>query len=37
MYRVLANDSFCVTFYGWPMADRFMQAYRTAGFASWGI
>jgi site-specific DNA-methyltransferase (adenine-specific) len=32
MYRVLANDSFCVSFYGWPKADRFMQAYRAAGF-----
>jgi adenine-specific DNA-methyltransferase len=32
MHRVLANDSFCVSFYGWPMADRFMQAYRAAGF-----
>jgi adenine-specific DNA-methyltransferase len=32
MYRVLANDSFCVSFYGWPMADRFMNAYRAAGF-----
>ena len=32
MYRVLANDSFCVSFYGWPMADRFMEAYRAAGF-----
>ena len=32
MYRVLANDSFCISFYGWPMADRFMQAYRAAGF-----
>jgi len=32
MYRVLADDSFCVSFYGWPMADRFMQAYRAAGF-----
>jgi site-specific DNA-methyltransferase (adenine-specific) len=32
MYRVLAPDSFCVSFYGWPMADRFMQAYRAAGF-----
>jgi adenine-specific DNA-methyltransferase len=32
MYRVLANDSFCVSFYGWPMADRFMQAHRAAGF-----
>jgi site-specific DNA-methyltransferase (adenine-specific) len=32
MYRVLANDSFCVSFYGWPRADEFMQAYRAAGF-----
>jgi adenine-specific DNA-methyltransferase len=32
MYRVLADDSFCVSFYGWPSADRFMQAYRAAGF-----
>jgi DNA modification methylase len=32
MYRVLAKDSFCVSFYGWPRADRFMQAYRAAGF-----
>jgi site-specific DNA-methyltransferase (adenine-specific) len=36
MYRVLDRDSFCVSFYvsfyGWPKADRFMQAYRAAGF-----
>ena len=32
MYRVLAADGFCLTFYGWPHADRFMQAFRTAGF-----
>ena len=32
MFRVLADDSFCVSFYGWPSADRFMQAYRAAGF-----
>jgi site-specific DNA-methyltransferase (adenine-specific) len=32
MYRVLARDSFCVSFYGWPSADRFMTAFRTAGF-----
>src|ERR1700728_3068295 len=31
-YRVLENDSFCVSFYGWPHADRFLNAYRTAGF-----
>src|SRR5579863_1751278 len=32
MYRVLAPDSFAVSFYGWPQADRFMRAYRDAGF-----
>src|SRR5580700_11478383 len=32
MHRVLDRDSFCVSFYGWPKADRFMQAYRAAGF-----
>ena len=32
MFRVLERDSFCVSFYGWPQADRFMQAYRAAGF-----
>lgn len=32
MYRVLAPDSFCVSFYGWPQADRFIRAYREAGF-----
>lgn len=32
MYRVLDRDSFCVSFYGWSKVDRFMQAYRAAGF-----
>ncbi len=32
MYRVLARDSFCVSFYGWTSADRFVTAYRDAGF-----
>jgi DNA modification methylase len=32
MFRVLARDSFCVSFYGWPQADRFIRAYRDAGF-----
>jgi adenine-specific DNA-methyltransferase len=32
MYRALDKDSFCVSFYGWPQADKFMQAYRAAGF-----
>jgi DNA modification methylase len=32
MFRVLAPDSFAVSFYGWPQADRFIWAYRDAGF-----
>jgi adenine-specific DNA-methyltransferase len=32
MYRVLARHSFCISFYGWPHADRFMNAFRAAGF-----
>jgi len=32
MHRVLKNDSFCVSFYGWPHADRFIAAYKAAGF-----
>ncbi|MCC7482958.1 MAG: DNA methylase [Hyphomicrobiales bacterium] len=32
MYRVLARNRFCVSFYGWPHADRFLRAYRAAGF-----
>jgi len=32
LYRVLANRSFCISFYGWPHADTFMSAYRSAGF-----
>jgi adenine-specific DNA-methyltransferase len=32
MHRVLRPNSFCVSFYGWPQADRFMCAYRAAGF-----
>jgi site-specific DNA-methyltransferase (adenine-specific) len=32
MYRVLELDRFCISFYGWPYADRFMNAYRAAGF-----
>jgi site-specific DNA-methyltransferase (adenine-specific) len=32
MYRVLEQDSFAVSFYGWPHADRFLTAYRQAGF-----
>lgn len=32
MYRVLKPDSFAVSFYGWPKADRFLTASRAAGF-----
>jgi DNA modification methylase len=32
LYRVLAPDSFAVSFYGWPQADRFLYAFRAAGF-----
>lgn len=32
LYRVLAPDSFAVSFYGWPHADRFLDAFRAAGF-----
>jgi DNA modification methylase len=30
--RVLADDTFAVSFYGWPHADRFIAAWRGAGF-----
>lgn len=32
MHRVLKNNSFAVSFYGWPQADKFIEAYRSAGF-----
>lgn len=32
IFRVLRRDTFCVSFYGWPHTDLFMQAYRAAGF-----
>jgi site-specific DNA-methyltransferase (adenine-specific) len=32
MYRLLKPDSFVATFYGWPWVDRFMAAWRKAGF-----
>lgn len=32
MYRVLKNDSLCVSFYGWTQTDRFISAWRGAGF-----
>ena len=32
MHRVLEPNSFCVSFYGWPQADKFIEAYKAAGF-----
>jgi len=32
LFRVLRRDSFCVTFYGWSQADKFIAAWRAAGF-----
>lgn len=32
MYRVLKPDSFCLSFYGWNVADKFIGAWRAAGF-----
>ena len=32
MYRLLKPNAFCVSFYGWDAADRFIAAWRQAGF-----
>lgn len=32
MYRVLEENAFCVSFYGWPYIDKFVEAYKAAGF-----
>jgi site-specific DNA-methyltransferase (adenine-specific) len=32
IYRVLRQDSICVTFYGWPTVDLFFRAFLDAGF-----
>jgi DNA modification methylase len=32
LFRVLKRNTYCVSFYGWQRADRFLDAYRTAGF-----
>ena len=32
MHRVLKDESFCVSFYGWNKTDLFMSAWRAAGF-----
>jgi DNA modification methylase len=31
-YRVLKNGGFCISFYGWSKADRYLAAWRKAGF-----
>ena len=32
LYRTLKHNSFCVSFYSWSSADRFLAAWRMAGF-----
>lgn len=32
IYRILAKNSFCISFYSWPHIDRFMAAWKAAGF-----
>jgi len=32
VYRLLKPDRFCVSFYGWPWIERFMLAWKHAGF-----
>jgi site-specific DNA-methyltransferase (adenine-specific) len=32
MYRILEDNSFAVSFYGWQNADKFLIAFRKAGF-----
>lgn len=32
LHRVLERNSFCVSFYSWTHADRFLNSYRQAGF-----
>src|SRR5918996_331603 len=31
-YRVLKSGGFCISFYGWSKADRYVAAWREAGF-----
>lgn len=33
VYRLLGTDTLCVSFYGWNHVDRFMAAWRAAGFS----
>jgi DNA modification methylase len=32
IFRVLKPNAFCISFYGWHQVDKFMQAWRLAGF-----
>ena len=32
LFRVLRDDSFCISFYGWTKVDRFVAAWRDIGF-----
>jgi site-specific DNA-methyltransferase (adenine-specific) len=32
IFRVLAENAFCVSFYGWNQTDRFFAAWKAAGF-----
>jgi len=32
LFRVLRHNSFCISFYGWNKADKFIAAWREAGF-----
>lgn len=32
IHRVLRNDAFCISFYAWNRVDRFVSAWRAAGF-----
>jgi len=32
IFRVLKRDTFCISFYGWHHVDKFMHAWRHAGF-----
>lgn len=32
MHRVLKNDGFAISFYGWPKVDLFFSAWKSAGF-----
>ena len=35
-YRVLKNDAFCISFYGWHKVDKFLSAWRECGFSPVG-